>query len=183
MQGDYSIVYSDNTLENLIQRIQDAHSVSKNETFGSLIGELLKAYNAGNDAVIDDLIKAIEDEYYAHHYLRVQIKTGKQRSIAQNSALQVYCRELAKAMNDAGHEREVNTPIGKCQLPWNADSVKENIWRPVQKAMTGEHSTTQPERSQYVEIYDVINRHLIETKGIHVPWPARENEPSKNQNQ
>ena len=120
MQGDYWIVNSDNTLENVIEEIQDGYS--------------------------------------AHRYLRVQIKTGKQRSPLQNNALQVYCRELAKAMNDAGHEREVNTPIGKCQLPWNADSVKENIWRPVQKAMTGEHSTTQPERSQYVEIYDVINR-------------------------
>lgn len=145
MQGDYWIVNSDNTLENVIDEVRDAYSV--------------------------------------HHYLRVQIKTGKQRSPTQNNALQVYCRELAKAMNDAGHEREVNTPIGKCQLPWNADSVKENIWRPVQKAMTGEHSTTQPERGQYVEIYDAINRHLIETKGIHVPWPVRENEPSKNQNQ
>ena len=127
-----------------------------------------------SDNTLENLIDEVRGAYSAHHYLRVQIKTGKQRSPLQNNALQVYCRELAKAMNDAGHEREVNTPIGKCQLPWNADSVKENIWRPVQKAMTGEHSTTQPERSQYVEIYDVINRHLIETKGIHVPWPVRE---------
>ena len=128
---------------------------------------------ANSADTLSGVVVAIRRLYDEHHYLRVQIKTGKQRSPIQNNALQVYCRELAKAMNDAGHEREVNTPIGKCQLPWNADSVKENIWRPVQKAMTGEHSTTQPERGQYVEIYDVINRHMAETKGIHVPWPVK----------
>ena len=128
---------------------------------------------ANSADTLSGVVGAIRRLYDEHHYLRVQIKTGKQRSPIQNNALQVYCRELAKAMNDAGHEREVNTPIGKCQLPWNADSVKENIWRPVQKAMTGEHSTTQPERGQYVEIYDVINRHMAETKGIHVPWPVK----------
>ena len=128
---------------------------------------------ANSADTLSGVVVAIRRLYDEHHYLRVQIKTGKQRSPLQNNALQVYCRELAKALNDAGHEREVNTPIGKCQLPWNADSVKENIWRPVQKAMTGEHSTTQPERQQYVEIYDVINRHMAETKGIHVPWPVK----------
>ena len=115
------------------------------------------------------------DKLFAeHHYLRVQIKTGKQRSDIQNNSLHRYCRELAKALNDAGFERELNTPVGKCQVPWNEYSVKENVWRPVQMAMTGEYSTTKPTRQQYVEIYEAINRHFSETKGVHVPWPSND---------
>ena len=115
-------------------------------------------------------------EYRAHYYLSWSITTGKQRSMTQNAALHLYCEMPSETLNHAGHERMVTTPIGQVSVPWTKDSVKENIWRPVQIALTKEQSTTAPLRGQYADIYDVIHRHMVDAKGISVLWPVKEDD-------
>jgi hypothetical protein len=106
-------------------------------------------------------------------WFQMQIEPDQNRSGKQNSALQVYCGLVAKALNDSGQERRLKTPAGEAMVPWNKDSVREHYWRPLQIAITGEVSTTAATRKQYPEIYDVMNRHLGESKGIHLPWPVK----------
>ena len=57
-------------------------------------------------------------------------------------------------------------------VPWTMDLCKERLWRPVQKTMTKKTSTTKPERKQYSEIYEVLNRYTAERFGISIGWPC-----------
>ncbi len=93
------------------------------------------------------------------------------RTDAQNRALHKWLELVSEALNDAGLDVR-HTLREEIEIPWNKDLAKEHLWRPVQKAVLGKESTTEPERSEYTQVYDVLNRHLGEKLGIHVPWPT-----------
>jgi len=112
----------------------------------------------------------LDEMFNNHKYLRVSLRTGKQRSGQQNKALHVYCRLVADALNDAGYDFRLFLKEGY-PVPFTPELVKDHFWRPVQKALTGKESTTKPERAEYTQIYEVLNRKLAE-HGIHVPWPS-----------
>lgn len=108
-----------------------------------------------------------------HKYLRVSnIRTGKNRSLSQNSALHLFCSNLASAMNDAGFEFRSFMNDGYA-VPFSKQLVLDHMWRPVQKAVTGHESTRKPEMAEYFLIYDVLNSKLAD-HGIHVPWPLKD---------
>ena len=96
-----------------------------------------------------------------------------QRTDQQNKALYKYFELLAEALNDAGYDmKKVLKP--EVDIPWNKEMVKTHIWKPVQEVMTGEKSTTEMSTVEPSEIYSVINRHISEKFGVHVPWPSDE---------
>ena len=111
--------------------------------------------------------------YDEHKFLRVSIKTGKQRSSQQNKALHVYLKLLSDALNDAGFDMQATLKEGT-SIPWNEHMAKEMLWKPVQEVVTGHKSTTKPEREQYTEIYEIINRKIAEKCGFSIAWPCRE---------
>lgn len=121
----------------------------------------LEAYKAFLDA-----------QFEKHKFLRVTVKSGKQRTLTQNASLHVFCQLLADALNDAGFDFRTFVKEGY-PVPFNEALVKDFIWRPIQKAITGKESTTKPETHQYAEIYDAINLKLAD-HGIYVPWPCKE---------
>ena len=115
----------------------------------------------------------IEQIYDEHKYVTFTYKTGKQRSPKQNSALHVYLDKLSKALNDAGLDmRKVLKP--SVEMPWSGETAKEYLWRPIQQAMTGKKSSTKPSRSEYTEVYEVLNRHTATKFGISIPWPNKD---------
>ena len=59
-------------------------------------------------------------------------------------------------------------------IPWTKLSIKEYIWKPILKAMTGKESTTLMDTKDIDKIYDVVNRHISEKWGISVPFPTEE---------
>ena len=111
--------------------------------------------------------------YDEHKYLTIDIKTGKQRTTQQNKALHVYVKQLADALNEGGFDMNFVFDEG-AEIPWNEHMTKEFLWKPVQKAVTGKTSTTKPNREQYTEIYEIINRKIAEKCGFSIPWPCRE---------
>lgn len=122
---------------------------------------------------LDALIAHIRNQFEEHKYLKVSLSNGKQRSLTQNRALHLYCQHLADALNAAG--LDFRTMIKEeIDVPWTMELVKDHLWRPIQKAVTGEDSTVKPERGEYSKIYDVLNKHLGEKKGLFVAWPTRE---------
>ena len=84
-----------------------------------------------------------------------------------------YCSEIAESLNDAGYS-VTKTLRHDVDIPWNGTLVKELLWRVIQEAMTGKHSTTELNTVDPSEIYEVLNRHLAEKFGISIPWPSNE---------
>jgi hypothetical protein len=111
--------------------------------------------------------------YDEHKYLRLTIKTGKQRSDLQNSSLHLYLSHLAEALNDAGYDMK-RTLKQEVDIPWGKESAKEHLWRPIQELLTKKDSTTKPTTKEYVYIYEVLSRHLVEKLGVNVPWPSKD---------
>lgn len=122
---------------------------------------------------LDAYIDHLKSQWGKHKHIRVDMKTGKQRSLTQNKCLHLYCQQLADALNDAGLDFRQTIKDG-VDVPWTPELAKDYLWRPIQKAMTGKDSTTKPERGQYSEIYDVLNRHISGKMGVYVAWPSKE---------
>mgnify|MGYP001237929376 CR=1 FL=1 len=122
---------------------------------------------------LDAYIAHLEAQFEKHKYLRVNLKTGRQRTLTQNRSLHLYCDHLANALNDAGLDfrQALRQDI---EVPWDEILAKKYLWGPVQKAITGFDSSTKPETHQYGQIYEVLNRHISTKFGVYVPWPSKE---------
>ena len=119
-------------------------------------------------------LKKMEKLYDEHRYLRVTLKTGKQRTFTQNAALHVYLQLLADELNDAGLDMK-KTLKAEVDIPWTMQSVKDFLWRPIQKLLTEKESTTKPTTKDYIYIYEVLSRHLVDKFGVNVSWPNKDN--------
>lgn len=126
-----------------------------------------------SQASLYDHIDKLRLAFDKDKYLRLTVKTGKQRTLTQNACLHLYCQQVADALNSAGFDMRT-TIKNDVEIPWTDALVKDLMWRPVQKAITGQESTVKPKTSEYSEIYDVLNRHLINKLGISVAWPSKE---------
>lgn len=98
------------------------------------------------------------------------------RTTQQNRALHLYFQMVADELNKAGLDmRVVLKP--EIDIPWSKQSVKEFLWRPVQKAYLGKRSTTELTTTDIDAIYDTLNRHLssrLGEFGTHIPFPSLE---------
>jgi len=97
----------------------------------------------------------------------------KTRTSQQNRALHLYFTLLATELNNAGFDMRKVIREG-IDIPWSKDTVKEYLWRPVQKVMFGKKSTTQLKTTDIDKIFDVVNRHIGERTGVHVEFPSAE---------
>ena len=94
-----------------------------------------------------------------------------QRTSLQNKSLHKYCELLGDALNDAGLDmRTVLKP--SVDIPWSKDTVKDQLWKPIQKAMLHKVSTTELDTVDTDKVYKVLDRHLAEKFGISVDWPC-----------
>ena len=118
-------------------------------------------------------IEHIEELYAKHGHIAVQYSTAKPRTMAQNSALHLWLGQLAQKLNDAGLDMK-KTLKPDVEIPWTVQSAKDHLWRPIQRVITGDESTKDPERSEYNKIYETISRHLAQSHGITAPeWPTK----------
>ena len=81
---------------------------------------------------------------------------------------------MSQALNEAGYGvKRFYEEVKKVEIDWSDGSVKENIWRPIQEAMTEKYSTTELEKNEIDLVYEQVNRVLSEI-GIHVPFPSED---------
>jgi hypothetical protein len=105
-------------------------------------------------------------------YEIVEIKKyQKPRTIKQNRALHVYFTQLAQELNESGQDMK---QVIRVPISWSAYSVKEHLWKPLQKAMLGKDSTTELTTDEIDKVYDNMNRIIGERTGVYVPWPSIE---------
>jgi len=97
----------------------------------------------------------------------------EQRTIQQNKAMHVDFKLICDALNDAGlDQRKVLKP--SISIPWTEHAVKEQLWKPIQKALYGKESTTELDKLKEIEhVHDVLMRHLGEKFEIeYIDFPS-----------
>jgi len=97
----------------------------------------------------------------------------KRRTLQQNKALHKYFEMLADELNDAGLDMKKVITV---DVPWSPLTVKEWLWKPVQKAQLLKESTTELTTDEINKVYETMNRLMGDKFGIHVPFPSDEEE-------
>jgi hypothetical protein len=137
-----------------------------------------EAWIVNSDFKCQQFHRKVDELYKEFGYVTFEWMTGKQRTESQNNAMQLWCAMVAITLNDAGMEMTVNIPDKTRKpwtVPWTQDSVREQIWRPVQIALTNKKSTKDAERTDYNLIYEVISRRFAESFGLILPlFPNRD---------
>ena len=64
--------------------------------------------------------------------------------------------------------------VAKMDLPWSKESVKEKLWKPIQRVVLGKDSTTELDTANPSEVYAILSRHLSEHHGINIEWPSKQ---------
>tara|TARA_R110000803_G_scaffold29852_1_gene67804 strand:+ start:96 stop:524 length:429 start_codon:yes stop_codon:yes gene_type:complete len=139
----------------------------------------VKRFDINSKENLEEFVQVIIDEWKINQSVTVEWSIGKKRTSAQNNALQVYCRLLAEAFCDRGLDMK-KVLKEEYDIPWTGDSVREHLWKPLQKAMIQKESTTDANTNEYSKVYDVLNRHFANKYGFSVPFPSRENYEYKN---
>ena len=97
----------------------------------------------------------------------------KKLTSKQNNALHKYFRMLAEELNGAGLDmKKVLKP--EIDIPWTEESVKNHLWRPVQKIMTGKESTQDLSSVEITKIFDTMFWSLATKYYIDVKFPKEE---------
>jgi len=102
-------------------------------------------------------------------------KWVKRRTDAQNRALHLYLTLLSTDLNLKGFD--MRAIIRKdINIDWSPISAKEYLWRPIQKTLFQKKSTTKLTTQEINEIYDNLNRVIIERTGgeVQIPFPSVE---------
>jgi len=81
-------------------------------------------------------------------------------------------KDFYEGVNFACHEIELTLP--KADVSWTVTTVKDHIWRPVQRAICGKESSADASKSEYIEVYENLNRMTADTFGINEQWPVKE---------
>lgn len=95
------------------------------------------------------------------------------RTQQQNRAIHKLFNLVAEELNR--REQYMVVQIGKRRVKrlWTGEFVKEHIWRPLQRAETGEVSTTKLKTPEPANVYDHMNAFLSTEFGFTVPFPDR----------
>lgn len=132
--------------------------------------------------IIDSILKLsqaisfIDEQWRKDHFLEIKIvRRAKQRTDQQRKAIEVYCRELATALNDAGlDQRAVLAQMREgVEIPWQQETVKDTLWRRIQVAILGKESTTKLNADEVSRVYDTLNRWTGSTFGVSVQFPEK----------
>ena len=118
----------------------------------------------------------IDEAWHENKYLEIEItRKAKQRTSQQRKAIEVYCRGLATALNDAGlDQRAVLAKMREgVEIPWSQDTVKDTLWRRIQVAILGKEATTKLDADEVSRVYDTLNRWTGSTFGVSIPFPEK----------
>lgn len=106
-----------------------------------------------------------------------ETRTGQQRK-----AIEVYCRLLGEALNDAGFEMKAVLAVKEVDVPWTQELIKEVLFKPIMQSMTEKFSTTKLNTKEVNDVYRVLDRHISSNFGISIPFPSYEEEEARQFN-
>lgn len=109
--------------------------------------------------------------------VHIQMKTGdKAYTPAQHSAIWKYCGMVAEALSSRGVTLQTLLESMKkgAEIEVTKENVKYQMWAPLQKALFAEKSMRYLEKQQVSQIYDHINRFLVNEHSVSVPFPSKD---------
>jgi len=99
-------------------------------------------------------------------YITEAKKVPQTRTSRQNRAIHLWFTQVANELNEKGLDMRA---VLKKDLPirWSKESVKEHLWRTVQKTLLGKTSTTKLKRHEVDEIYNyLVDALTIKSNGM-----------------
>lgn len=85
----------------------------------------------------------------------------KKRTLKQNDSLHLFCNNLSGELNGCGlYMQLVLKP--DYELKWDTKSVKENLYKPIAKALYGIASTTELDTDQISKVHHQLMLMLVE---------------------
>jgi hypothetical protein len=120
----------------------------------------------------------LDSMWEEHKYLRINIKTGKQRNPTMNRCLHLYLTQVAAEMVNNGIFMNSAFPEA-AEIAPTMELLKEYGWKPIQETVTGFESTTQPSNADYKTIFEIFSRYAAMNWGISLEWPNKEHMKDK----
>lgn len=71
--------------------------------------------------------------------------------------------------------QDVLRVIRRAEVRPTTVGLKEVVWKPMQVAMLGKESTTELEKSEVDQVFEMFNNFIGTNFEIHIPWPVDEN--------
>lgn len=103
------------------------------------------------------------------------------RTDSQRKAIEVYCREVAKALYDEGHTlQDVIKEVKKAEITPTQSNIKAVVWNGINEALFKKTSSTELSTTEVTKIYEVMNKWLGEKFEIHIPFPNEINDDPQN---
>lgn len=102
---------------------------------------------------------------------------NKYRTEQQNKAMHKYFTLASDELNDKGITltQLLEIIISKVQLMITPNVIKEQVWKPIQKALSGTESTRAIRKDGDIDkVYDSVNKALSEQLQCYIPFPSRE---------
>lgn len=101
----------------------------------------------------------------------VDMKNLDSRTVAQNSALHLWCKQLAEVLNK--NELYMTGVFGN-KIDWTMELVKTQIVKATIKKVFNIDSTTKLKKKEVDEMIDFVNLAFL-NKGVTIPpFPSRE---------
>jgi hypothetical protein len=97
----------------------------------------------------------------------------KPRTAKQQAAIEVFCRNVSQEFNVNNITVQVIAEIAKRGIDWTQVSVKEIIWRNMQRHLTGKESSKDLNTKEVGQVYEHINKYVLSEAGVYVPWPEK----------
>lgn len=94
----------------------------------------------------------------------------------QQKAIHLWFRQVAEELNREGKVMSVILKKFVLDCPATDYLIKEMLWRPLQEAILGKHSTTELLKKQEIDqVYDALNKFFAEELQISLPpFPSLE---------
>ena len=120
-----------------------------------------------------DQLSKLSDAVY-----QVDVKNMDMRTLKQNSALHVWCTQIADTLNE---NNLYMTGLFNNDIMWTMELVKTQIIKGLIKQLFNIDSTTKLKRKEFDLLIDTITVIFGEKKGISIPkFPSRELWDDKN---
>ena len=131
-----------------------------------------------NQQVINDAIKELANIKPNGEYSVEIKKLPKTRTALQNRALHLYLTQVSKELNEKGLTVQMVLKEA-IERHWDMETVKAQLWQPLQKAIFGNMKTSEMETGAYAKI-DLYFSHFLGSKfGINVDWPVDKTKETK----